>query len=653
MVTFNKYKHCFTPIKVGRTTFKNRFEFSPMVNNFVTSLGEPTQNFIDFVESQAASGVSLITIGATPVDHEAGVDYASELDVTDDKKVCGLVLLSEAAHRRGAKMSVELVHAGRGADPSLNTLPYALAPSNVPIPGQSHPIKEMDQQDMDRVIECYVDAVSRLKKCNFDAVMIHAAHGNLIAQFLSPLTNKRSDIYGGSLENRSRFPLMLLKAVRDAVGPDFLIEMRISGDEIVDGGMRIEETVEFLKTAQDYIDLVNVSAGIIVDWNAQFYTMPPYFRPLGANVPYARAVKECPDIHIPVSVVGSIVSADMAEEIIASGSADMVCMARALLCDLDLLKKSYAGKPEDVRPCLRCFGCSSGGVVGGHIKCSVNPSLGRTPQYAKVSPAPVKKKVVVIGGGVSGIQAALTLIKRGHEVVVFEKKDTLGGLLNDINKLPFKGDLLRHTEWLLRTVSASGADIRLNAEATEDLVMAENPDAIVIAVGASPSKVPIRGLDSENVYGVLDVDAGRSKVSGNIVVCGGGVSGCESALALAMEGCNVAIVDRIPEDDFALGLARMTRKNLLYLLQQNGVELHGDCDIKYAGSDGVMVHSKDEKDTIFTADYVVDALGMSSNTELANKFYGLVPETYLVGDCAQVGNIRFANLSAYDYCCNI
>jgi 2,4-dienoyl-CoA reductase-like NADH-dependent reductase (Old Yellow Enzyme family)/thioredoxin reductase len=653
MVNFNNYKHVFTPINVGNTVFRNRIEFSPMVNNFVTSTSEPTQNFIDFIESQAKSGVALVTIGATPVDHIAGVDYASELDVTDDKKVCGLVLLSEAAHRQGAKLSVELCHAGRGADPALNTLPYALAPSNVPIQGQAQYIKEMDQHDIERVIECYVDCSKRLQRCNFDAVTIHAAHGNLIAQFLSPLTNKRNDIYGGSFEARCRFPLMLLKAVRDAVGPDFLIEMRISGDEIVPDGMHIEETVEFIKTAQEYIDWVNISAGLIVDWKAQFYCMPPYFRPKGANVPYARAVKQCPDIHIPVSVVGSIVSADMAEEIIAEGSADMVAMARALLCDPELLKKSYSGKPEEVRPCLRCYGCSSGGIVGGHVNCAVNPGLARTSIYANVQPAPVKKKVAVIGGGVAGTQAALTLTKRGHDVVLFEKEARLGGRLNDINKLPFKDDLLRHTEWLIRTVMNCGAEIRLNTRATEESVLAVNPDAIVIAVGALPIEAPIPGIDGDNVFNVLDVDAGRKKVQGKAVVCGGGISGCESALALAMAGCDVSIIDRLPSEDFATGMARITRRNLLFLLNEYGVAQFGSHIVRSIEKGSVTVESGDWRLKTIEADYVVDALGMRSDAAQVAGFRRLIPEVYAVGDCNEVKNIKNANLTAYDCCCNI
>jgi 2,4-dienoyl-CoA reductase-like NADH-dependent reductase (Old Yellow Enzyme family)/thioredoxin reductase len=653
MPSFNHYEYLFQPLKVGKTTFKNRVEFSPMVCNFLTSNGEVTQRYVDFVESQAAAGVSLVTLGATPVDTVSGIDYPAELDVTDDLKAQGLVQLVEAVHRHDAKISVELVHAGRGADPNVNETPYALAPSNIPIPGQIQYIKEMDQHDIDRVIACYVDCTKRLQRCGFDGVMVHGAHGNLVAQFLSPMTNHRTDIYGGSLENRARFPLMLLKALREAVGPSFLIELRISGDEVLPQGMRLAEVIEFLKMAQEYIDLVNVSAGVIVDFSVQFYAMPPYYQKLGRNVPYARAIKQCPDIHIPVSVVGCIVSADQAEQIIAEGSADMVAMARALLCDPELLKKSYRGEPETVRPCLRCFGCSSGGIFGGHVSCAVNPQLGRDFRYSRIWPAEEKKRVVVIGGGPAGLQAAMTLVKRGHRVVLFEKRDRVGGLLHDINKLPFKEDMLRYTEWLERTAMACGADIRLGTEATPELVLVEEPDAIVVAVGASPYSPPIPGLDRANVVHVLDVDSGRKKVRGSVVVCGGGSSGCESALALAMEGCQVTIVDQLPEERFAEGMARTTRNNLRFLLKQYDIRLLGSHIVRAIDENGVLVEDRDWRMKSLPADYVVDALGMRSNTAVSAQFRGLVPEVFVVGDAYEVGNLKKANLRAYDTASNI
>ncbi|UWG95535.1 FAD-dependent oxidoreductase [Dehalobacter sp. DCM] len=649
-MSFNDFQHVFTPIKVGRTTLKNRIEFAPMVCNFTNSSGEATDKYVDFVETQAASGVALIHLGATPVDLDTGADFPSELDVTNDLKINSLKLLAEAAHYHGAKLSVELVHAGRGVDSKLIKTEWGLAPTSMPLPDKHPYIKEMDQKDIEHIIDCYVDCASRLKRCTFDGVLIHGAHGNLIAQFLSPYTNHRTDIYGGSFENRCRFPLMLLKAVRDAVGPDFIVEMRISGDEIIPGGMRIDEVIEFLKLAQTYIDLVSVSSGLIVDPHYHHYTMPSYYQKKGLNVHLARAVKQCPDITIPVSVVGSI-SADMAEQIIAEGSADMCAIARSLLADPDMLNKCYRGKPEEVRTCLRCWCCV--GDDYGHIECAVNPALGRNQKYSKVWKADEKKKVVVVGGGVAGCQSAQTLIKRGHEVILFEKSDMLGGLLHDINKIPYKEDMQKYTDWLVNTTMKCGADIRLNTAATPENVMAENPDAIIVAVGASPAHPPIPGLDNANVYNVLDVDSGRKKVSGNVVVCGGGISGCESALALAMEGCNVTIVDILPVDQFASNVIGMITNIVLTKLKENNIKLIGNHLVRKIDDQGVLIEGKDWSYQTLEADYVVDALGMKPNKELADSFIKLLPDVYVVGDAYEVKNIQRANASAYIRCCNI
>lgn len=648
MPSFNNYKHVFTPIKVGGTTLKNRIEFAPMVCDFTDSHGEATQRYVDFVEMQAATGVSLIHLGATPVNWETAADYPSEIDVTSDSRMNHLKLLAEAAHTHRAKLSCELVHAGRGVATDLIKAEWGIAPTSMPIPGKYPYIREMNQKDIEQVIDDYAGCANRLYRCGFDGVLIHGAHGNLIAQFLSPMTNHRTDIYGGSFENRCRFPLMVLKAVKEVVGPEFIVEMRISGDEILPGGMRIDEVIEFLKVAQEYIDLVTISAGLIVDPNAFFYAMPPYFRPRGVNVPLARQVKQCKDIRIPVSVVGGI-SVDMAEQIIAEGSADMVAIARAFLADPDMLKKCYRGKPEEVRACLRCWGCAG----CGHVQCAVNPQLGRTEKYSKVPKADAKKKVVVIGGGVSGTQAVRTLMERGHDVVLFEKSGSLGGLLNDINKLPFKDDMLHYTEWVINTTMKCGAEIRLNTEATPELVMAENPDAIVVAVGASPAHPPIPGIDGSNVYNVLDVDSGRKKVSGNVVVCGGGLSGCEAALALAMEGCGVTIVDIIPEDQFASGIMDITRGMLLMLLKEHNVKKVGDNIVRSIDKEGVHIEGKDWKYQTLTADYIVDAMGMKSNSKLAEIFAELIPDVFVVGDAYEAQNIKHANLSAYNVCWNI
>ena len=353
------------------------------------------------------------------------------------------------------------------------------------------------------------------------------------------------------------------------------IDMRISGDEHVPDGQPLEEVIEFIKLAQQYIDIVHISAGWICDCRSMFYTMPPYYRERGANVHLARTVKQCPDIHIPVVTVGGLQTLEVAEKIISEGSADVVAMARALLSDPELIKKSYMGHPEDARPCLRCWECCRGDVYS-HIRCAVNPSLGRTGPYAApIAPALVRKKAVVVGGGPAGMTAAQTLAERGHKVVLFEKSARLGGMLNEISAMQFKAELREYTEWAARTTMKCGADIRLNTAATPELVMAEQPDVIFVATGGHLAAPRIPGIDKPLVKGVLDVDNRRCEIGENVVVCGGGISGLECALSLAMDGKKVTVVDQLEVDDFAKGMSMITRSMLMCLLEKHGVKLLG------------------------------------------------------------------------------
>ena len=282
MTDFNKYPHVFSPIKVGTMTLKNRIVFAPMICCLETPSGEVTSEYIEWIAQQARTGASLITIGGTSIDHETGDDFEGEIDVTTDKNLIGLKRMADEAHYRGAKLSIELVHAGRGAMPKLLKDGVAISSSVFPatggpdVVGNTH-IREMDFNDIEHIINRYADIAERLSKAEFDAIMLHCAHGNLIAQFMSPRFNHRTDWYGGSFENRMRFPLQIMKAIRDRVGRKINIDMRISGDELIEGGLRLEEMIEFVKLAQKYVDSVHVSVGMIIESDYFYYSMPPYY----------------------------------------------------------------------------------------------------------------------------------------------------------------------------------------------------------------------------------------------------------------------------------------------------------------------------------------------------------------------------------------
>jgi 2,4-dienoyl-CoA reductase-like NADH-dependent reductase (Old Yellow Enzyme family)/thioredoxin reductase len=648
MAKFNDFPHVFQPLKIGSITLKNRIQYTPMVCNMVTVTGEVTAEFVEFMGAQAKTGAALITIGATPINWINAVDYEGELDITDDLKIGGLSRIAEEVHRYGAKLSIELCHAGRAAYPLTLKAPYAIAPTAIPTPIGVPYIKEMDRNDMDQVVKDYVDCANRCKTAGFDMVMIHAAHGNLLSQFLSPFSNHRTDYYGGSFENRIRFPLEVLKAVREKVGPKFGIEMRVSSDEIVEGGQKLDEVLEFLKIAQQYIDSVQMSQGLIVDPNYSFHVITPYYYHHCHNVKYAEVAKKVLDI--PVSTVGSINRIEDIEEIIASGKADYVGMARQLLTDFNTIKNGYRGETYKTRPCLRCLeGCTKYAGKGWPVRCAVNPVVGREYKFKEIVPAYKKKKVVVIGGGPAGMMAAQTLIERGHEVVLFEKSDKLGGMLKEISSLPFKGDLRSYLDWDVRMTMDSGAKVILNTEATPELVEKEKPDAVFIAIGSRPLTLKIPGIDGGNVKHVLDVDNGRAEVGKKVVVCGGGLSGLECALALAMEGKEVTVLDMIPAECFAESMSFIARNMLMHLLKENNIRLVGSSVVERFTDKGVEIIDSKFRRSAFDADTIVTAFGMKANDEMIGKFSEIVPETYVVGDCGGVSNIYTANHSAFNY----
>lgn len=646
MSTYNKYQYVFTPIKVGTMTVKNRIQFSPMVSSLSTPTGAVSNELLGYIKMQARTGVGVITIGSTPIDHINGVDFFGALDVTSDDNLVDLQRISEVAHRYGAKISVELVHAGRSAPAEFRPGEEAIAPTPIPVEGGDTHIRQMTVDDMETVKWEYCDVAERLMKADFDMVMIHAAHGNLLAQFLSPAFNHRTDQYGGSFENRCRYPLEVLSAIRERVGRGLNMDMRISGDELIPGGMQIDETIAFIKLAQAYIDTVHVSQGLIVEPKYMPYTMPAFYLPHCHNVKWSEAVKKDPEIKIPVTVVGSITTIEEAEEIIATGKADMVAMARQLMADPDTLRNAYRGEEYKTRPCLRCHECAPAKIC--HIRCATNPLLGRESELPEIPLARQRKKVVVIGGGVAGCMAAKTLIARGHDVTLIEKSDKVGGKLHEISQLSFKFDMRRHLEWLVRSTMECGAKILLNTEATADLVMAMKPNAVFIATGSGRLTLPIPGIDGKNVHHVLDVDTGREQVGNTVVVCGGGLSGMESALELSLQGKKVTVVDMIPVKEFAKDHSPAPREMLLQLLERNGVTLIGNSKVVAFSDKGVEIEGSDWRHTLLPADDIVTAFGMKKNDALVEELRNLMPEVYVVGDANMVKNIKNANQIAFN-----
>ena len=636
MIRNDRYPHVFQPLTVRGLTLKNRLEYAPTVVLKCSPEGEVTQEMLDYVAWQAKTGVGYLTIGNTPVVHTDSSAWVCELNVTQDRCIHGLEMMARTARENGAEMSVELAHAGRGSNSTPGN--PALAPSDVPLNGGPLGyIKPMNEEDMAYVRQQFVDCAVRCQKAGLKIIMIHCAHNNLLAQFLSPASNHRTDAYGGSLENRMRFPLSVLKAVREAV-PNMVIECRCSAQEDTPDGLQLEESLTFMERAQAYVDIIHVSRGNIFFNYGSTFTIPTYFKGRQLNVAFAAEAKK--RLHVPVAVVGNITSLQEAEDIIGSGKADIVVMAKSYMADENLIHKSIRGHAEEVRPCTRCDWCGNANNFGTSMRCAINPMLGMDIDLSKLVEPGQEKHVMVIGGGPGGMMAAQTLRAMGHRVSLYEKSHRLGGLLNDATVASFKEYMRLYLQWDIRQTMQCGAEIHLDTEVTPELVEQVNPDAVIVASGSTYVHPNIPGIDMDKVKTVSDVENHRVPVGENVVVCGGGIVGLECAVMLGMEGKKVTVIDQIPLEKFADGMPVFNHIELNYQLEKYGVTLVGGQKITSFGENGVeTVDASGEKQT-FAGDTYVLALGVKPDNRLAQQLLSAYAEgVYVVGDCVSTGRL--------------
>ena len=642
MLTAEQYPHVFSPIQIGPVTLKNRLEFAPMVCNKCSIDGTVTNEMVEFIYSQAATGVGYVTIGDTQVDDDLGGAFMATLNIARKNSIPGMIRLTEAAEFGGAVLSVELNHSGRGAKDHL-TKGQPIGPSAVCFPRASQNVRAMEAADLERVKGLFVHCAKQCVRAGFRMLMVHCAHNNLLGQFLSPLSNLRTDEYGGSPENRRRYPLEVLKAVREAAGPNVAIEVRVSAEEITPGGLEFDESLAFMMQAQQYCDLIHISRGIVYD-DAGIYTLPTYLRERTLNVEWARRAKA--HLHVPVAVVGNFSTLAEAEEVISSGAADIVCAARMYLTDHELVEKTLRGQADTVRPCLRCHrGCIDNSARGKAIHCTVNPGLG-FEEFERTLPAPkASRRVLVAGGGPAGLQAALTLRARGHEVILCEKEDVLGGLLIDAAAPVCKGYMKDYLRWLVESAQNCGAEIRMNTDVTSELVEELQPDAVIVATGSRYLRPNIPGV--EHTVMLRDVERRRVKPGKKVLVCGGGSSGLECALGLAMEGHEVAAADLLPEEKFAAGMPYFPRLDLMKQLDKYGVKLLPGHRIEGFTPTGAVLNNG-EVAVEYGADTCILALGVKADTALLDELRGKYPlEVIPAGDVCGGTNIYDATHSAH------
>lgn len=627
----------FEPIKIGSLTAKNRIEVAPTVMGLANADQSVSRELIEFHRAQAKGGAAIVTVGESAIDKDRAINQAGQINLGDERIIPGLSTLAEAIKRNGAIASIQLQHAGRMAIRDLIGGRNPIGPSGAfgkftedRRRGEVE-VEEMTLEMMDQVIENYASAAFRAKQAGFDMVMVHGGHGWLLSQFISPAANHRTDEYGGSIENRARFPKRVVRAIKERCGQDFPIEYRFSATDLVPGGLELEDATQFAKIMQDEVDLFQVSSGMISDPRTYPYTLVADYLPYGENADRTAVIKRA--VGKPVAVVGSVSYLEFGGQLIAEGKCDIVAMCRPFIADPALVRKMTKGLAKDVRPCIRCNECT---MRVGHIlpgRCSVNPIAGQDDYYRSFPLPRRRKKVVIVGGGPAGMEAALVASSRGHDVVLFEEQAQLGGNLATFAPLPFKLDAKRYLEFLLKQISDSQVKVRLNTRAEEGLIAAEAPQELIVAVGSEPAWPPIPGLDQKRAVWAGDVVAGRRATGDKVIMLGGGATGCEAALFLAQQGRQVTIVEML--GDLAPDFNACNRALLLELLGENSVEIKTGTRVVEVRDGAVVVVGPEGSSYEIQGDTLVVALGARSRVDVVDRLRGLAEEVHVVGDAVR------------------
>ena len=631
------FPHLFDAFTVKNVTFRNRIFSAPNMMCMMDEKGYPMPDMIAYYAEKARGGAAVVTLGDTPVDREHAASNPRSFNLDYTNTVAVMPYISEMAmaiHEGGALASHELNHAGMYAVPAANNGGEPIGPVDFYRDWDDTHVRAMTEQDMDDVAEHFAACAEMLKNAGYDMCLIHGGHGWLLDQFLSPYYNTRTDEYGGSLENRAKFPLMVVDRVRKRVGDKFLIEYRMSGCEEIEGGLTIEEGVEFAKMLDGKVDFIHVSAGLDPEEAQAVHTHPTMFLPHGCNVKYAAAIKAA-GVKTPVVTIGAINTPELAEQILAEGKADIIAMARTLIADPHFPEKAALGKTMEITPCLRCLDCLTGMHTGEHFQCSVNPSAGRELRYRNFSKtrAEESKKVLVVGGGPAGLQAAATAAKLGHRVTLCEKNDKLGGFLTFTDYDSLKIDLYRLKEHLIYMAKKSGAEILLNTEVTPEFVKDGGYEAVILAAGSQAAKPPIPGLDDPRVQHATVAYTQLDKLGKRVAVLGGGLIGCETALFLAENGHEVTIVEMLP--DIAPEANWMHKEGMMQAFAATPT-LHVRTGLRVTSiENGTTVKTADVDggEVIIEADSVIYALGLRSNMDAYNSLLYSAPEVIPVGDC--------------------
>jgi 2,4-dienoyl-CoA reductase (NADPH2) len=588
----------FEPTTVAGLPLANRLVMPPMGSGLPDEDGFATDGTIAYYRRRAQGGIGMIFVEASLVAPGKSA-IGPEIRLHDSKYIPRLRKLVAAVKGEGVPIGIQLWHPGRQTN-----LSEPVAPSPIPLSPRTPVPRELTREDIATLVGYYAAAAARCREAGFDFVEVHAAHCYLPCEFLSPRVNHRTDEYGGGLANRARFLLEIVDAIRRACGDDFPIFCRVSGTEGIEGGFDISESVEVSRwLVEAGVSCLSVSAG---SWHSLHLTIPPMSMERGCLVPLAAEIKRAVDV--PVIAAGRLDDPEVAEGVLSAGHADLVAVGRGLIADADWPRKVREGRCDEITPCIACNACLDLITNAEPARCAVNPEVSRELEW-EIVPSPAKRRVMVVGGGPSGLEAARIARLRGHSVSVWERDGRLGGKLDVASRAPSKHPVLAFRDHQERVMSALGVEVHLGVEVTPAVIDAENPDVLIVATGAAPLVPPIDGIERDHVIDAQRILLGEGPVAAGerVVVIGGSATGCETAELLAESGCDVTVIEMLPR--VGRGIELITRRRLLQGLRESGVTILTGCRVVSIEPDRVVYEREGAGTDAVPADRVALAIG--------------------------------------------
>lgn len=617
-----EYPKLAQPGRIGKMELKNRLALAAMAMFYVSEDGSVSDRQMDYYVARARGGTGLIITEAA---YPRKKPYPVRLEINDDKYIPGIARLADAIHKAGAKIVLQM-NPGRGRNDAVE----CLSASDVPSPAGIASPRAMTVEEIETLVHDFGEGVRRAAETGVDGIQIHANGGYLVDEFLSPNSNRRNDAYGGTVEKRTKFAIDLLKVSKARAGADFPVILKLMAEEHMEEGLPISQAIIIAqlleKAGLDGLEVVSGNFAWTDDW-----CIAPMGIPRGYNNAFAAAIKA--NVKMPVMVGGRIVDPQQAEAILAAGYADFIALGRPLMADPEWTSKAFSGHARDIRLCISCLHCMDDLFKRKQgATCTVNPALGEEGTFV-VKPAAKKKKVLVIGGGPAGMEAARISAERGHEVTLWEKADRLGGTLNVAVIPPHKEEIATVAEYLTGQLSKLGVRVEPEKEADEKSILDFGADVVFVATGADPARLNVPGADQKKVVTAIDVLTGKAQVGRNVVVVGGGLIGVETAHYLVRKGHNITVVSR--QDKVASELGRTNRKMIIdWLIRSSNVRLVANFKTEEI-TETAVVGTSDGARIAIPADTVVTSAGMKANDELASSLKGKVPELYVIGDSAK------------------